>query len=189
MRSGRWALCFWPGLLQLWQGGLAGLAAAIGFGLLVDFVVFGSLVWTDWVPGSQVFLAAAAAVVIAAASGVYSMRQLLMPVDLAADIGQDLFPLATGEYLKGNWFEVQRACQELLRHNPRDIEAQLLLATTCRRANRPVEARQQLTELSLLAGSEQWRQEIDSEWDLLAETGQESTEPVAQADQDLGRAA
>ncbi|HEY5311101.1 MAG TPA: hypothetical protein VIK18_01235 [Pirellulales bacterium] len=181
MRVGRWALCLWPGLAQLWQGSLGGLLAAIGFGLLVDLVVLGGLAWNEWAPHGQMLLLALVATGIGLASAVYSMRQVIVNKELTAEFERDLFPLARGEYLRGNWFEVERLCQQLLRLNPADIEARLLLATTCRRATRRHEARRELEELSLLAGSEKWQQEIECEHDLLSEAVRETAEQSAEA--------
>lgn len=147
--------------------------AAIGFGLLVDLVVLGSLVWNEWAPPGQILLAALVAAGMGLASAAIGMRQSIDTKGLSDENQQDLFPLATGEYLRGNWFEVERLCQQLLKLNPADLEARLLLATTCRRARRQHEARHGLEELSLLAGSEKWKQEIEYEHELLSEAVRE----------------
>lgn len=180
MRVGRWALCLWPGLAQLWQGSLGGLLAAIGFGLLVDLVVLGSLVWNEWAPPGQILLAALVATGMGLASAAIDVRQTLTTKELNDETQQDLFPLATGEYLRGNWFEAERLCQQMLKLNPADLEARLLLATTCRRAKRQHEARRELEELSLLAGSEKWKQEIESEHDLLSQAVREMADQSAE---------
>jgi hypothetical protein len=175
-------------LAQLWQGSLGGLLAAIGFGLLVDFVLLGSLVWNEWAPHSQILLSALVATAIGLASAAYGMRQMLAAKGLATDFQQDLFPLATGEYLRGNWFEVERLCQQLLKRNPADLEARLLLATTCRRAKRQNEANRGLEDLGLLVGAEKWKQEIECELELLSEAAQEPAEQPAET-QELRAAA
>ncbi|HWC88876.1 MAG TPA: hypothetical protein VG433_04455, partial [Pirellulales bacterium] len=84
------------------------MLTAIGFGLLVDLVVLGSLVWNEWAPPGQILLAALAATGMGLASAAIGIRQTFAPKELSDETQQDLFPLATGEYLRGNWFEAER---------------------------------------------------------------------------------
>lgn len=147
---------------------------AVGFGLLVDLLVLGGLVWDQWLGPAELLLLAVLAGGIALIAGLLNLRQAVRAQQLSADPQQDLFPLATGEYLRGNWFETQQLCQRMLELNPRDLEARLLLATTCRRARRPAEAQTAFSELSRLAGTEKWKHEVDLELALLAEDADEA---------------
>ena len=163
MRTGRWALCLWPGLPQLWHGRWGGLLAAIGFGLLVNLVILGGLVWSEWMPRTQILLGTLLVALVWSASAAHHVHKLVTTKELETEPQEDLFPLATGEYLRGNWFDVERLCQQLLKRNPRDMEARLLWASTCRQADRPAEAHRRLEEMCLLSGAEKWKLEIEGE--------------------------
>jgi hypothetical protein len=171
-------------LPQLWHGRWGGLLAAIGFGLLVNLVVLGGLVWNEWMPRSQVLLGMLLVALAWAASAVHGVRQHLATKELETETAEDLFPLATGEYLRGNWFEVERLCQQLLKRNPSDMEARLLWASTCRQAERQEEARRRLEEMSLLIGAERWKLEIEGELSRLE--GAADEEDSAEAEELAG---
>src|SRR5207244_6114224 len=66
---------------------------------------------------------------------------------------QDLFPRALGEYLRGNWYEVETLCQAMLRAEAGDVDARLLLATSLRHTGRRDAARLRLEELGRLEAS------------------------------------
>jgi thioredoxin-like negative regulator of GroEL len=72
----------------------------------------------------------------------------------------DTFADAAEQYLKGNWFEAECGLRELLRRNPRDLEAGLMLATLLRHTGRLREAARQLDALQRLDGWEHWATEI-----------------------------
>jgi cytochrome c-type biogenesis protein CcmH/NrfG len=78
-----------------------------------------------------------------------------------------LFLQAQGEYLKGHWFEAESLLQQIIRRSPRDVEAQLMLATLYRHTRRVDEARQRLRLMEAIDGAERWRWEIDQEQRLL----------------------
>jgi hypothetical protein len=78
-----------------------------------------------------------------------------------------LFREALGEYLKGHWLEAEASLGLLLRHDPRDVEARLMLASVFRHTSRLPQARRQLVALSRLEGAEKWRTEITAELDLV----------------------
>ena len=83
-----------------------------------------------------------------------------------------LFVQAQTQYMKGDWLSAEQSLNKVLRHNPRDVEAQLLLATLYRRTKRFQEAKNQLSKLCLLESSSRWEYEIAAENRMLVESKQ-----------------
>jgi hypothetical protein len=162
-------LGLWPGLPQLWlRGSWAGLAAASGFAVLVDFVLATTLVWTEiWVPFQGVLWWCGVATVWAgsAAWWMASGRRQCEPV-VTAPAG-DLFPLALTEYLRGNFFEAERQVSAMLRTAPQDVEARLLRASILRRTGKRDEARRLLDVLGRSEAATKWQFEIERERERL----------------------
>jgi predicted Zn-dependent protease len=88
---------------------------------------------------------------------------------------------AQREYLKGHWFEAEAHLHDLLHDSPGDVEALLLLASIQRRARRPSEGRQTLSELAELNGSGKWAEEVQREMLKLAELERELTMQLKKA--------
>jgi len=91
----------------------------------------------------------------------------------------DLTPAATfGDatklYLRADWFGAERILADLLRTNPRDVDAGLLAATLWRHTGRNAEASQQLDRLELLDGAGKWMFEIHQERKLLEQAAKSS---------------
>jgi predicted Zn-dependent protease len=93
----------------------------------------------------------------------------------------DLFPKAIGEYLKGNWFEAESLLDAMLRQDPGDVDARLMLATLWRRTGRRAEAQEALKHLQRLEGWGKWSLEIHGELRHLAETAAPAAFPWDQA--------
>jgi thioredoxin-like negative regulator of GroEL len=103
---------------------------------------------------------------------------------------EDDFGRAIEQYLKGDYFQAERALANLLREDARDVDARLMLATLWRHTGRFDEAAAELEQLTCLDGAEKWEWEIQRERELLTEAqrGQdrqhdeqsspESTDPV-----------
>lgn len=161
----------WPGLPALWyDGAWRGLALAVGYALAIDLLLLVSLVWVEWWSAWAIRLGwGAAAAVWLAATLLSRGRQLpeLEPSGQASP--EDLFPQALNEYLLGNAFEAEAILVGILRKQPRDVEARLLLATLLRHGKRFAEAREQLDDLEKLDGAVRWRIEIEAERRFLAE--------------------
>ncbi len=187
-----WAAYLWPGLPQLWRrGSWSGLAWAVGAAGLVNLALAASLVWNELL-ASRVRTGAWAAVAVvwvgsATISRLAENRQAARQNRAPAG---DTFAEATEEYLKGHWFEAECGLRELLRRNPRDLEAGLMLATLLRHTGRLGEAGQQLDGLQRLDGWEHWTTEIgreragvaaarEAEGRELAETPPEGSEEAA----------
>ena len=176
----RLTLCLWPGLPQLWlTGACSGLALAVGFAALLDLLLLTSLLWTEWVePAFRVAGWTAVAVLwgVSVMTGWRWSRE--QPARRRTSRGEDLFPRALGEYLKGNWYEAETACKNMLRRLPGDVQARLLLATLLRRTARWAEARQQLEALKRLEAAATWEFEIADEEQRLADAQEQATVEV-----------
>jgi hypothetical protein len=165
-------LCAWPGLLQLWRGGVwNGLIVAVAFSVVLNGLLLTTLVWTEVLTTRQLLACWAGLVgfwLIAAyiswRSPVWSWRLPDWKTESGGIApGNDLLPTAWGEYLRGNWFAAEAVCLKLLRGNPRDAEAQLLLATLFRRTARFDAAREQLAQLLRQEVSTRWQPELAAE--------------------------
>lgn len=170
------ATCLWPGLSQLWvEGAWSGLAMAFGFACLFNLLLLNSLVWTEWVePGMR----RAAWTVLAAfwLVSAWMSRRWCAKKNAAKhpDPERDLFLRALGEYLKGNWYEAESICQQLLRDKARDAEAELMLATILRHTGRYAAARERLNDLKRRDDAAKWEWEIANELERLAEAEQQA---------------
>jgi thioredoxin-like negative regulator of GroEL len=99
-------------------------------------------------------------------------HHLAGPSPLSAE---ETYAEALDHYLKGNWFEAEHALAQVLRRNPRDLDAGLMLATLFRHTGRIDEAERQLQRLERLEGSQKWQFEIGRERELLHEAGASMT--------------
>lgn len=172
-----WIYCAWPGLAQLWKkGAVAGLVLAVGFAVLLNLALVVSFGWTEllsssartitWLVVLFVWLTAGAASYVQLRREA-AKRQAPSDGEQATDDSNDLFIAATNEYLQGNWYEVERLLDELLRRDSGDVEVRLMWATMCRHTGRLEEARRRLEELSLRERAESWLVEIGNEQRLI----------------------
>jgi hypothetical protein len=181
-----WATYLWPGLPQLWRdGSWSSLAATVGVAAAVNLLLALTLLWSELLaPGIRIAAWGALAVIWVAAA-IYAYGWDRQPARTAPESGLDLFSEAMDHYLKGNWFETEHLIGRVLRSNPRDVEARLLLATLLRHTGRREEAAAELHRLEALEGSQEWNLEISRERELLEAAGR----PAEQADEapdDLG---
>jgi hypothetical protein len=169
-----WTECLWPGLPQLWRhGSWSALALAIGFSIGLNLALLSTLVWTELTTaGAKSVLWATLGVfwLVSTSLAVRNMRQ--RAADATADYGRDLFPDVLGEYLRGNWFQVEALCHELLDRDDHDAEAHLMLATVYRQTRRWDEAEEKLRHLATLTTAGKWAWEIYDEGARLAEARQ-----------------
>jgi single-stranded DNA-specific DHH superfamily exonuclease len=75
--------------------------------------------------------------------------------------------------LKGNWFEAECVLVGLLRCDPRDVDAGLMLATLFRHTGRLDEAARQLDSVERFDEAAKWIVEIDRERQWLAQAPEE----------------
>ncbi len=164
-----WFAFMWPGLPQLWmRGSWIALAVAVGAGSILNATLLGSLIWRELIPGE---VRNALWVVIGlcwAAGALYSaFFDPELPPHQSFDPAEDPFPKAVVEYLKGNWYEAERILAALLRHDVRDVQARLLLASLMRRTERLEEAGRQLDTLARFEVADHWQLEIQRERQLI----------------------
>lgn len=159
----------WPGLSRLWHhGDLAALGTAIAFAVLLNLMLLFSFVrpegtWNTWRGcGWAMLVAFWAFGVWQAARHQASSRDLPQVHNQ-----QDLFIRAQAEYLRGRWVEAQSLLEQLIRHNPGDIESHLLLSSVFRRSRRIDLSRKQLRRLYEFEEAAQWRFEIERELAVL----------------------
>ncbi len=171
-------MTLWPGLARLWlRGHLRGVFQALLFGLAVQLALITTFVWpqllTRQVPGWVTPSAAWVLVLWLWVTGVREGTRILTTTGSGPppddEWSKEAFRQAQLEYLQGNWSEVETLLRRLIRRRPADPEAQLLLATTYRRQDRPAEARQTLEELLAQPGSARWLREIEAELRRLPE--------------------
>ena len=161
--------CLWPGLPRLWlRGEWSALAAAIAFGAALNLVLVSSFVWPELLPSSLVVVGWLLVSGACCLSAIRSYRVLPVLLHTTRVDDRGLFLRAQGEYLQGHWFEAETTLQQLLRHAPRDAEAQLLLATLYRHTGRAADAQERLRRLELLDGAQRWEWEIARERQLIA---------------------
>jgi hypothetical protein len=148
---------------------------AAGFALLVNLALTSTLWWSElFVPGvrSSVWVV----VVVVWGTSVLicyrSDRQRSPSSPHLPEVND--FAEAVDRYLRGDWFQSERVLLGLLREDPRDVDAGLMLATLLRRTGRLGEARRQLDRIERWDGWEKWELEIRRERELLQ---QESGQP------------
>lgn len=175
-----WALYLWPGLPHLWRrGAWSGLAAAVGFALLLNLALVSSLIWREielLSPQNRTYLWVAVAVVwvaSAAWSAGWNHRSDRR-ADRSARDGS--FGEALDQYLQQNWYEAERTLVGLLRRNSRDLDARLMLAAVLHRTGRFQEAMGQLDRLARMEGSQKWEREIEQQRQRLVEAVQPNGE-------------
>lgn len=164
-----WAIYAWPGLPQLWRQGLwQGLAAAVGFGVLLNLLLLASFVWVELLSSGWLKAGWLLAAGIWAGAAGWSLWHGWGVVPRRIQSADAMFRDALGEYLQGNWFEAEQLLGRLLELRPRDAEGRLLLATLMRHAGRLQEAADQLARLELLSDARIWKHEIDAERQAIA---------------------
>lgn len=160
----------WPGLPTiLTTGSWLGLAGAAVFAVLINLIILASLWWPELFTShvrNGLWLATA---VFWAGATIASLRALRGSSPEEDSVAEATFGDATGLYLRADWFGAERILIELLRKNPRDVDAGLMLATLWRHTGRIDEASQQLDRLELMDGARKWILEIHQERKRLQE--------------------
>lgn len=158
-------LSLWPGFVGVVRRGLWDqLALALLFGVLAQATLCVNFFWSDCPSG---YLRASSGVVFLIAwiflGAVASGRLKRYEKSLLFDADGALFLEAQTRYLRGEWFEAECALKSVLKKNPQDAEALLLLATLYRHIKRFFEARQTLAALEKLEAADYWAYEIGLE--------------------------
>ncbi len=155
-------LSLWPGFVGVVRRGLWDqLALALLFGLLAQATLAVNFFWSDYPSG---YLRASSGVVFLIGwiflGAVAGGRLKRYEKSLLFDADGELFLEAQTRYLRGEWFEAECALKSVLKKNPQDAEALLLLATLYRHVKRFSDARRILATLEKLESAEYWRYEI-----------------------------
>ncbi len=166
----------WPGLVRLWHvgelgplSGAMGTLLAFGFSLLLWAAFSASFLWPELFPVGITWLLwilSGTFWLLGWVDGGRLRRQ--MGNAPATDDQLDLFLAARGEYLRGEWSRAEHLLERILRADPRDAEARLMLATLLRHVGRTDQARDQLRRLQRLERAGQWNMEIEREWQFLS---------------------
>lgn len=167
----------WPGLPWLWaRGSWSALAVAVGFAALVNLALLSSLVWSELLAPSVRTACWAAVVAIWGSSATlcYGWDRRRQAADGQSGPADRCLEEALDHYLKGNWFEAERVLVGLLRQDPRDVDARLMIATLLRHTGRLDEAARQLDQLQRLEDACKWELEIGREREFLAEARAEA---------------
>ncbi|MCL2304726.1 MAG: tetratricopeptide repeat protein [Planctomycetaceae bacterium] len=154
-----------PGLGGLFQyGRWSFLAITVAFFLALDLLLIAHFYWTDCLTPQGRYTSVIAFFLLwfllAQISG-YCEKMLLRR--RAADSKRNFFADAQMQYLQGNWFEAECFLNEILKRNPRDPEALLMLATLFRHTNRFEESRKILQKLQNFDEAKKWFVEIENE--------------------------
>ena len=167
VRQQNFWMCFWPGLLSLWQkGDRLGLLGAVAFSILLNLALLSTMVWpqllgSKFPQGLWIVVAA-----IWIGSTWYQVRRVRLSETTSretADNDDALFIQAQTEYLKGNWEEAEWLLRQRLATSHRDIEARLMLATLYRHQGHRQLAQEQLQILNRFDQATDWIAEIDCE--------------------------
>lgn len=170
----------------MWRkGSWSALALALGFAALVDVCLIANLLWTELLPDAirKATLAAVPAVWV----GWVAISRWHQGAPGKTAPTDDPYRQAIAHYLRGNWFEAECVLTRLLHHEPRDVDAGLMLATLYRHTGRFAEAAQQLDRLQRFDEAVKWALEIERERARLAAArtpaAENSPEPGAQRPQ------
>ena len=166
-----WSAYLWPGLPQLWtRGSWVALALAVGFTALANALAAATFVWDEWLParGRWAALVVLAIVwLIAWLEGRADWRRLLTelsagdaPVADPTELADRWYREAQAYYLAADWVSAEQTLVKLLKHDPRDAAARLMLATLWRHEGRTDAASEELDRLERLETAEPWKVEI-----------------------------
>ena len=172
----------WPGLPQLWlHGRWLGLAKAVGFAVLLNFVLIATYVQTDLVSKTYLIVAWISCGLI------WSSAILLNDADASGSTASDLdnekaeefdrlFVSAQSEYLQGHFEEAENLFERLIWLRPDDLDARLYLATIFRHRGRIGHANRHLDLMGKFDHVTKWQFQIDDERRLLSELKDELLE-------------
>lgn len=180
MSYASWAMYLWPGLSDLWwRGSRAGMTLAVIFGMLANLVVAATWVWPELLGVGLARLFWAGLAVAWVGLMFVSFRVAIQTSEALPSEEMDIFGVAQGEYLKGNWLAAEVLARRLLEARPSDAEAALLLTSTLRRAGRTDEARATLEEMERWDRAATWSHEIAVEKERIAEKEAQRAEQTA----------
>lgn len=180
MERRHWMCYFWPGLPQLLQGSWRGLGLALLGAVFFNLALLSTFVWKEWLPewGRSALWGGIVLLWGGSALANYPLRRKLPPPENSSHPSNALFLDAIELYLQGQWFEAERKLISLLRENPRDVEARLMIATLFRHTRRWEEALRQLDQLERLEASRAWALEIHRERERIRQAKAQAQTPT-----------
>ncbi len=152
----------WPGSTgAVYYGLWSQLFIALIYGAVLQTLLVSNFYWLDFMPhfarvGSYVFLALTHLTLSAIAASKLKKYERTKNYDAQGRY----FLEAQTHYLRGNWFETECCLKSVLKKNPYDVDALLMMATLFRHTERFEDARRTLRELEKLEDSDFWREEI-----------------------------
>jgi len=157
---------FWPGARGIFRfGRWSFLAIAMTFSILTCAILLVHFHWTEVfsreVQKLSWFVYFISWVALATKASRLEKRILKNECPPASE--KDILHDAQLHYLQGNWFETECCLNMLLKRNPRDVNAMLMLATLYRHNKRLEEAVPMVKNLDLLEESALWKFEIRAE--------------------------
>ncbi len=182
MRRVPWAAVLWPGLPYiLASASVRALGVSIAAAAVLNLLIAATFLWDELLAPEVRNLGwavLAAAWVGAAAVWLIQRRWNQSRAESDALVS---FQTALEHYLRGDWFQTERLLCAILKANPEDVEARLLMATLLRHTNRCDEARRELQRLTGVPGSGAWQWEIERELALLEQRSGSLLEQVDNA--------
>ena len=164
-----WAM-LWPGLYRAWyHGSMLGLLAACLQTALLNVLLISSFLWTALLEPQVrwgMWCLCGTFWLVGLVEGRYAIVRHRIARE--QDPQLDLFLAVRGEYLRGEWTQAAERLQQMLRSDPRDVEARLAIATLMRHCGEGDEAREHLRKLQRLERAGHWNLEIEREWQQLA---------------------
>lgn len=145
------------------------MGLAVGFTALVNLVAVATFVWTEWLSREVRWGAAGTLAVVWLLAWIEARadwRRLVAELQTGesganpVELADRLFRQAQVSYLAGDWVAAEQTLLKLLKHEPRDAEARLMLATLWRHEERFEAAVEQLDKLERLETSAAWKNEI-----------------------------
>jgi len=156
------ALCFWPGLPQIWSGQeVLGLILAALFAAVLNLTLVAQWIWTEsFAPGWPGFFATLT-VCHWAACLAYTLWWIWLchPERHRAEIDR-LFREAVESYLQGRWNESRRRLERVLTMDDTDADALMQLGSLYVRTDQHALARRAFRQCLELEGGAKWRWEI-----------------------------
>ncbi len=132
----RWWWHLWPGLVQIWNGReLDGLIRAVVFAVLLNTAVFSWLVWPAWLPpvaARGAWMAVAIFWLGSALESLWWLSGLGSPVTDEEE-AERTYREAVAALLQGRAEQAEAYLQSLIRRNPADGDAAILMAVTAYR--------------------------------------------------------
>jgi len=169
MRRVPWIALLWPGLPYiLGSASVRALGVSIASAAVLNLLLAATFLWDELLaPSVRNWGWVALGVLWVAAAMAFVVQRWWGQTAIVAD-GLQGFQEALEHYLRGEWFQTERLLGAILKANPEDVEARLLLATLFRHTGRRNDARRELQRLADIPAASAWQWEIERELSLLA---------------------